>query len=156
MEAHVPTSPVTADHLPLLLFDGECGLCTSSVRFILDRDRTGKLRFASLQSDVGRSAVASRGLDPDELSTLVLIDEKGEMSVRSTAALRVASEHMQFPWRLAGVFRIVPRFLRDGVYRWVARNRLRWFGTSDACQLPAPGSAERFVGTVPDGGSEDL
>jgi predicted DCC family thiol-disulfide oxidoreductase YuxK len=130
---------------PLLLFDGECGLCTSSVRFILDRDRTQALRFASLQSALGRRIVSSRGLNPEELSTLVLIDESGAMSLRSTAALRVAAEHLRFPWRAAGVLRVVPTFLRDSVYRLVARNRLRWFGTSDACQLPAPGAAERFV-----------
>lgn len=131
---------------PLLLFDGECGLCTSSVRFILDRDRTKALRFASLQSEFGRRVVTRHGLDPDELSTLVLVDERERLALRSTAALRVASEHLRFPWRLAGVFRIVPRFIRDGVYRWIARNRTRWFGTSDACELPAPGQPERFVG----------
>jgi predicted DCC family thiol-disulfide oxidoreductase YuxK len=130
---------------PLLLFDGECGLCTSSVRFILKRDRTGELRFASLQSDVGRRLLSERGMDPEELSTLVLVDERGEVALRSTAALRVASAHMRFPWRLAGVFLIVPRFLRDAVYRFVAKNRIKWFGTADACELPAPGQAERFI-----------
>ena len=136
----------TAAPGPYLLFDGECGLCTSSVRFILKRDRTRELRFAPLQSDFGRGLVAGYGMDPGELSTLVLVDEAGGVALRSTAALRVASEHLRFPWRLAGALRIVPRFLRDGVYRLIAKNRIRWFGTADACVLPAPGEAERFVG----------
>ncbi len=137
--------PVTEEG-PLLLFDGECGLCTSSVRFILARDRTQELRFASLQSELGRRVLEGHGLDPDELSTLVLVDRDGDVALRSTAALRVAGEHLRFPWRLAVVLRVVPRVLRDGVYRWVSRNRIRWFGTADACQMPAPGEAERFVG----------
>lgn len=115
------------------------------MRFILKRDRTGELRFASLQSDVGRRLLGERGMDPEELSTLVLVDEDGEVALRSTAALRVASAHMRFPWRLAGVFLIVPRFLRDAVYRFVAKNRIKWFGTADGCELPAPGQAERFI-----------
>ncbi len=138
-----PSSPESNG--PLLLFDGECGLCTSSVRFILKRERTEKLRFASLQGETGRRLLLKSGRDPDELSTLVLVDEEGQVALRSTAALRVAAEHMRFPWRLAGVFRIVPRFLRDGVYRMVAKRRIRWFGTADACELPAPGQAERFL-----------
>lgn len=144
--ASVPApEPAPTPGGPFLLFDGECGLCTSSVRFVLKRDRTQELRFASLQSDFGRGLVLKHGMDPDELSTLVLVDQAGQVALRSTAALRVASEHMGFPWRLAFVFRIVPTFLRDGVYRWVAKNRIRWFGTADACALPAPGEAERFV-----------
>ena len=130
----------------LLLFDGECGLCTASIRFILARDRKGLLRFASLQSELGRGVAIVHGLDPYELTTLVFVDGAGHVTLRSTAALRVAAEHLRFPWRLAGVLRIVPRFLRDAIYRWVSKNRLRWFGSADACQLPAPGEAERFVG----------
>ena len=132
--------------LPVLLFDGECGLCTGSVRFILKRDRTRVLRFASLQSELGVRLLRQNDMDPSERSTLVLVDERGEVAVRSTAALRVASEHLRFPWRLAGVFRIVPRFLRDGVYGLFSRNRLSLFGTADLCALPAPDAAERFVG----------
>ncbi|MEM1449420.1 MAG: DCC1-like thiol-disulfide oxidoreductase family protein [Planctomycetota bacterium] len=130
---------------PLLLFDGECGLCAASVRFVLDRDRVGKLHFASLQSDLGRAIVTAHGRDPDELSTVVLIDEDDRMWIRSDAALRVAAD-LTWPWSMGRFARIVPRGLRDLVYRFVARYRFRWFGTADACELPAPGAAERFVG----------
>lgn len=130
---------------PLLLFDGECGLCATSVRFILKRDRAGELRFASLQSDLGRRVLSERGMDPGELSTMILLDKEGRVSVRSNAALRVASEHLRFPWRLAGIFRVVPTVLRDAVYGVVSRNRIRWFGKADACSLPAPAEAARFV-----------
>ncbi|MEM6675306.1 MAG: DCC1-like thiol-disulfide oxidoreductase family protein [Planctomycetota bacterium] len=136
-----------ADHIPrsLLLFDGECGLCTRSVRFVLDRDRVGRLRFGSLQSDLGRRVLVANGLDPDELSSLVLVDAEGRVWTRSDAALRVSGD-LGWPWSWGRAFLVVPRFLRDGVYDVIARNRIRWFGTADACELPAPGAAERFVG----------
>ena len=76
---------------------------------------------------------------------MILLDKEGRVSVRSNAALRVASEHLRFPWRLAGIFRVVPTVLRDAVYGVVSRNRIRWFGKADACSLPAPAEAARFV-----------
>ena len=136
------TTPVVPK--PLLLFDGECGLCARTVRFVLARDRVGRLRFASLQSDLGRSVLVESGLDPDALSTLVLLDEEGRVWTRSDAALRVAGD-LRWPWRWARVGLVVPRGVRDLVYRFVARYRISWFGTADACELPAPGVAERFV-----------
>lgn len=136
--------PVEALPLPLLLYDGECGLCARSVRFILDRDKKKRIRFAPLQSELGRGVAASQGLDPDDLTTLVLVEEGGRVSVRSTAALR-ASGDLRMPWRMAKVFLIVPRFLRDGIYRWVAKHRLRFFGTADSCRLPTPEESARFV-----------
>lgn len=136
--------PEQALPLPLLLFDGECGLCARSVRFILDRDRKKRLRFAPLQSELGRGIVASQGLDPNDLTTLVLVEEGARVSLRSTAVLRACGD-LRMPWRLAKGFLIVPRFLRDGVYRWVAKHRLRWFGTADSCRLPTPEESSRFV-----------
>ena len=129
---------------PLLLFDGECGLCARSVRFILDRDKKKRLRFAPLQSDLGRSVAAAQGLDPNEPTTLVLIEEGGRVSLRSTAALR-SSRDLRLPWRFAAGFLIVPRFLRDAVYRWISKHRLRWFGTADSCRLPTQEEQARFI-----------
>lgn len=134
---------------PLLLYDGECGLCARSVRFILDRERDERMQFAALQSDVGRQAARAHGLDPNVLSTLVLIDERERAHVRSSAALR-AAKGLRLPWRWAPVFLIVPRLLRDAVYRFVARNRMRWFGSADSCRLPSPEETARFHGKRPD------
>lgn len=136
---------------PILLYDGECGLCARSVQFVLDRDSRKRLSFAALQSDIGRAILAREdvralGVDPNELSTLVLVDEHDRAAVRSTAALRVTRE-LRAPWPLMRAFLIVPRFIRDAVYRFVSRNRHRVPGTA-SCRLPDAETSERFVGEV--------
>lgn len=144
---------------PLLLFDGVCNLCHSSVRWVLDRDKEARFDFASLQSSIGREHLARGWPDGDEPDSLVLVWED-KLSVRSDAAIGVA-RLLGFPWSLAAVFLIVPRFLRDGIYAWVARNRYRWFGHKDVCSLPAPGQMERFLdagedlGAPPDKPAQD-
>ncbi|HEX2568169.1 MAG TPA: thiol-disulfide oxidoreductase DCC family protein [Polyangia bacterium] len=134
---------------PIVLFDGVCNLCNAAVNFILDHERSGALRFASLQSDAARALLAEHGAPVEQLrqgdpDTMMLL-EGGRVFDRSAAALRVA-RHLRWPWRALGVFLLVPRPLRDLVYRWVARNRYRWFGKSDACRMPSPALRARFLG----------
>ena len=129
---------------PIVLFDGVCNLCNGSVQFLLKRDPEGRFRFASLQSDAGRSLLAEHGLAVDSLSSVVLIED-GRVWQESSAALRIA-RHLPGAWKLLRVFAIVPRPLRDAVYRWIARNRYRWFGRTETCWLPSPELKERFLG----------
>lgn len=129
---------------PIVLFDGVCNLCSGSVQFLLKRDPEGRFRFAPLQSDAGRSLLAEHGLAVDSLSSVVLI-EGGRVWQESAAALRIA-RHLRGPWKLLRIFVIVPRPLRDLVYRWIARNRYRWFGKAETCWLPTPELEERFLG----------
>jgi len=129
---------------PILFFDGECGLCARSVRFVLEHERDRDLRFAALQSPLGRDVAARAGLDPDEPTTLVHLDEEGGVTTRSNAAMEVA-RHLRLPWRLVRLFRIVPRGLRDLAYRFVAKRRLRWFGTADGCALVSREDAARLI-----------
>ena len=128
---------------PVVLFDGVCNLCDRSVQFILDRDRAGVFRFASLQSDTGRALLVDHQLDPDALASVVVVDGDRAFT-KSDAALRIAKD-LRFPWNMLTAFRIVPRFIRDAVYGWVARNRYRWFGTREACRIPTPDVAARFI-----------
>lgn len=130
---------------PLLLFDGECALCSRAVRFILRRDRRGRLRFAPLQSALGEAVLIGAGLDPAELSTMVLRTEDGRVLVRSDAVLAVAGD-LTWPWSWTPVLRWVPRWLRDGAYRAVARYRVRLFGGPERCLLPEPEHADRMLG----------
>ena len=137
---------VDANESPVVLFDGVCNLCNGAVQFILDHDRTHALRFASLQSDAGRALLTAHGMkvpegDPD---SIVLVDG-GRTYERSTAALRIAS-HMTFPFWLARAFVIVPRPIRDVVYKFIARNRYRWFGKTYECRIPTPELRARMVG----------
>lgn len=130
---------------PVVLFDGVCNLCNASVRFILDREHDRRLRFASLQSPAARRVLAEADVaDPDALpDSIVLVDGDG-VHTRSTAALRIC-RHLRAPWSWMRVFAIVPAGLRDALYSVIARNRYRWFGRKDACGLPRPEYAARFL-----------
>lgn len=130
----------------IVLFDGVCNLCNGSVQFILDRDKTKRFQFASLQSERGQAILRERGVpvpagDPDS----ILVVEGDRVYSHSTAALRIA-KHLSFPWFLAYAAIIWPRFIRDAVYRFIARNRYRWFGRTDQCRIPTPELRARMLG----------
>lgn len=128
---------------PLLLFDGVCNLCHGAVQWILKRDRKKRFRFAALQSQAGREAMAEAGHEGPIADSVVVIDGE-RIYERSSAALKVASL-LGFPWRLLMIFWIIPRPIRDAIYRWIARNRYRWFGKKDACPMPTPETIARFL-----------
>ena len=111
---------------PIILFDGVCNLCNSSVQFILRHDKKKQFVFASLQSDPGQELMKKFGLPLTELNSFILI-ENGKMYSRSTAALRVVKK-LNALWPGLYIFIIVPRFIRDAVYNWISRNRYKWFG----------------------------
>lgn len=127
----------------VVLIDGVCNLCQGLVRFIIPRDPNGRIKFASLQSDKGRELLLAAGLEADRLDTVVLL-ENGRVYTESSAVLRIASR-LRFPWPAAYAFVIVPRPLRNMLYRVVARNRYRWFGRDEACLLPSPDIKSRFL-----------
>ena len=128
---------------PILLFDGACNFCNGFVNFIVRYDRQAKFRFASLQSEAGRSLLQKYGLADLPLSTSVLI-EGDRALLNSDGVLRAA--HL-----LGGVFgwlaplRAVPRPLRDVAYKAFARNRYRLFGQADQCLVPTPELRRRFL-----------
>lgn len=128
---------------PLLLFDGVCNLCHGAVQWILKRDHKERFRFAALQSQAGREAMVEAGHEGPVPDSVVVIDG-GRIYERSSAALRVASL-LGFPWRLLMIFWVIPRPFRDTTYRWIARNRYRWFGKKDACPIPTPETIARFL-----------
>jgi len=134
---------MTADTRRVVLFDGVCGLCTGSVRFIIRRDLDRALRFASLQSEVGAGLASHYGIDAGALDTLVLIDG-GKAFFRSDAVLRIV-RFLTFPWRLAGVLSLAPRWAREPFYRLIAQHRYRLFGRLDSDWVPPLGFEERFL-----------
>lgn len=127
---------------PVILFDGVCNLCHGAVRFIIHRDRNARYRFASLQSETGRRLLGGETTsgDPD---TIILLED-GQTYDRSTAALRIA-RHLDGAWSICYLFIIIPRPIRDALYRWIARHRYRWFGRQDHCPLPNPEHKDRFM-----------
>jgi predicted DCC family thiol-disulfide oxidoreductase YuxK len=131
------------DELPLVLYDGHCGLCQRSVRFLLRHERGAELKFAALTSDTGRRLRKERGVS-DDIDSIIFLDAERTLT-RSDAALALCA-YLRHPWRALRVFRVLPRPLRDALYRGIARRRYRWFGQTETCPLPAPGQAERFLG----------
>jgi len=128
----------------LLLFDGVCNFCNSSVLFVVDRDPNENFVFAALQSDVGIKALHDHGLTGTSLDSVVLI-EGDRAYTCSTAALRVA-KGMRFPWpALYYLLAWVPRPVRDAGYSYFARHRYQWFGKSDQCRLPTPELRRRIL-----------
>ncbi len=132
-----------SDEHPILLFDGVCNLCNSSIQFIIPRDPAGKLRFAPLQSDLGQRVREAAGLSPDDLETVVLVDD-GNAYTKSDAAIRVA-EQLGGIYRLLSLGRVVPRGVRDRIYDFVAANRYDWFGQKDQCMIPDDDVSDRFI-----------
>jgi predicted DCC family thiol-disulfide oxidoreductase YuxK len=116
------TSEPTDTQRPVVLFDGECGLCSRGVLFILTHEREPTLRFASLQSAFGQDHILRHGLAQQD-TMVYLID--GQAFIRSDAALAI-SKHLRAPWRWLAVGRWIPRILRDGIYRLIARSRRHW------------------------------
>ena len=130
---------------PLLLYDGVCGFCNKSVQMILAKDKRGTLRFAPLQSKLGKEIIAQHHLE--DIDSVVFVDRssgKEEIAVRSSAALKIAA-YLGGWWRFFAVFKIVPRPLRDFFYDLFAKYRYRLFGKHDSCLLPAPQVRARFI-----------
>jgi predicted DCC family thiol-disulfide oxidoreductase YuxK len=134
---------------PIILYDGVCGLCNGLVQFLLKHDKDGRLRFASLQSDFAEKVLRRHGFDAKDLDTVHVVenyDQPGERVLqRSDAILRAGRELGGFWSASSSVARIVPRALRDLVYRLVATNRYRVFGKYDTCMLPDPSQRSRFL-----------
>jgi predicted DCC family thiol-disulfide oxidoreductase YuxK len=125
----------------IVFFDGVCNLCSSSVQFIIRHDKHSRFRFASLQSDFAASELKNAKLK--YLDSIVL-KTHGKVYTRSTAVLRIASK-LSFPVNLLVIFLVIPAFIRNLVYQFIARNRYRWFGKKDTCWLPTPELRSRFI-----------
>jgi predicted DCC family thiol-disulfide oxidoreductase YuxK len=126
----------------IVLFDGECHFCDLSVQFIINHDPNELFYFASLKSKVGKELLVKYQL-PADINSIVLI-EKEKAYVKSTAALRIC-RHLRGAWKYLFVFKFVPISLRDIAYDLIAKNRYKWFGEKDSCQLPAPRIRKRFL-----------
>jgi predicted DCC family thiol-disulfide oxidoreductase YuxK len=126
----------------LVLYDGQCGLCNRSVRWLIEHDR-GRLRYAPLQGPTATAARARFPEIPQTLETVVFIE--GERAYLRTKAFLHVARHLTWPWRAGYAFRWLPAGLIDPLYRFVARNRYRWFGSYDECRLPTQAERHRML-----------
>jgi predicted DCC family thiol-disulfide oxidoreductase YuxK len=127
----------------IVLFDGVCNLCNGAVDFILKRDPAGQFAFASLQSEAGQEVLSAYKLSTRDFNTVILVQE-GKVYKKSRAALQIAGK-LKGGWKLLQVFKIVPSFMGDAVYNFIARNRYRFFGKRETCRLPTPQIRSRFL-----------
>jgi len=128
----------------IVLFDGVCNLCNDAVLRIIKNDKKDVFRFASLQSDIGKKLVEERGLDPEELDSIILIEPGIAYYRKSTAALEI-SRDLSGGYSLLKNFLFIPENLRDGIYDLIASNRYKWFGEKEQCMIPTPELKSKFL-----------
>jgi predicted DCC family thiol-disulfide oxidoreductase YuxK len=127
----------------IIVFDGDCALCSGWVRFLLRHDRDARYRFAAMQTAAGRALLAAHGLDPDDPSSFLLLE--GDAAWTDTDAIRRVVTSLGGAWRAAHALAWIPKPLRDRIYRLVARNRYRWFGRNATCFVPSSEQRARFL-----------
>lgn len=133
---------------PIVLYDGVCGLCNHLVQFLLKRDTRDRFRFASLQSEFARNLLKRHGADPHDLDTVYLVKnygQPGESLLERSDGVLYMLDQLGGVWKLAVIGRVLPKKLRDAIYKMVARNRYRVFGKHESCMLPEPKHRARFL-----------
>ena len=126
----------------IVLFDGVCNYCNAMINLAIRNDKKGVLKFATLQSETGKQ-IKSKYDIPSEIESVIFI-ENGEVYAYSDAAIRIA-RHLRWPAKALFGFIIIPKFIRQPIYRWIARNRYKWFGKREECMIPTPELKERFL-----------
>jgi len=132
------------DNYQVVLFDGVCNLCDNAVTFIINHDKHDTFRFCPLQNAEADLLLKDRGLDKDDVDSIILVT-KDDVYVKASAALRI-SQKLDKGWPLLAMFRAIPKFISNGVYDFVARNRYGWFGKKDNCMIPTPELKNKFIG----------
>ena len=128
---------------PIIVFDAQCVLCSANAQFVLKHDRREHFRLASMQGEVGAGLYRRFGIDPTDPETIILVE--GDAVRRDSDAVLAIYAGLGWPWRAAAALRLVPRLLRDPVYRWIARHRYRLFGRRATCWVPNAAQARRVL-----------
>jgi predicted DCC family thiol-disulfide oxidoreductase YuxK len=127
----------------IILFDGVCNLCNRSVTYVIQRDKKDVFRFAALQEAAGQALIATHGIDTSQTDSVILVDGE-KVYVKSTAALKIA-RHLGGGYPLLYGFMIVPNFIRNWVYDYIAKNRYKWYGKKESCMIPTPELKAKFL-----------
>ena len=129
----------------IILFDGVCNLCNGAVQRIIKADPHGYFKFAALQSSIARDLlVAQDAADLQKSQDSMVLLENNAVYTASTAALHIARK-LRWPYPLTRIFQVIPTWLRDKLYYFIARNRYRWFGRKSSCMVPDAGLQDRFL-----------
>ena len=133
-----------AKNKQLILFDGVCNLCNASVQYVIKYDKKDVFMFAPLQSDTGKKIISQYQIDTTKTDSIILYTSDHKLYFRSTAALKIATK-LRFPRNVLSFFLIVPVFLRDWVYSYIAKNRYKWFGKQKECMIPTEKIKAKFL-----------
>lgn len=140
--------PMKISELPkdkkIILFDGVCNLCDSFVQFVIKRDKRDVFRFVALQSELGQRILEHIGVDPKHIDSIILYEPGVAYYYKSTAAIEIAKSLGGF-LGLSTLFRLIPNFLRNPIYDYVAKNRYKWYGKKESCMLPTPELKAKFL-----------
>ena len=128
---------------PIIVFDSLCVLCSANARFIIEHDRIARFRLASMQSEIGAALYRRVGMDPADPDSLILVE--GDRVVRDSDAVIAIYSGLGGRWRHVALARFVPHFIRDRLYRWVARHRYGLFGRRDSCWRPTADLRDRLL-----------
>ncbi|MCP9200435.1 thiol-disulfide oxidoreductase DCC family protein [Gramella sp. GC03-9] len=128
----------------IILFDGVCNLCDGAVQFIIKHDKKDVFRYASLQSELGKELVKERGMDQEEIDSIMLIEPGVAYYRKSTAALEIARD-LSGGYSLLKNFLFIPEVMRDRIYDFIAKNRYKWFGKKEQCMIPTPELKAKFL-----------
>ncbi len=136
------------DKLPknkkIILFDGVCNLCNSSINYVIAHDKQDVFRFVSLQSNLGETIQEYLGIENKSLDTIILYVPNEAYYIKSTAAIKIMNEFTGL-WKLTRVFLILPSPIRDLVYNYIAKNRYKWYGKQESCRIPTPELNAKFL-----------
>lgn len=128
----------------LILFDGVCNLCNSSIQYVIKHDKNDVFLFAPLESEIAQKIINHFNIDTAKTDSIILYSEEKGVAFKSTAALKIALK-LGFPQKLLSIFFIVPTFIRNWVYNFIAKNRYKWFGKKEACMVPTEALKSKFL-----------
>ena len=138
----------TMENLPknkkIILFDGICNLCNSSVLTIIKYDKKDQFRFVSLQSEMGKQIISYLGIDASKMDSVLLYEPRVSYEIKSDAALQIMNAFGGL-WKLSWIFSYLPVSLRNMIYDFIARNRYKWFGKKEQCMIPTPELKSKFL-----------
>ena len=127
----------------IILFDGVCNLCNGAVTYIIKRDKKNVFKFAALQSEIGQELTSKFNIDTSKVDSIILIDGEKHYT-KSSAALRIAKQ-LSGAYPLLFGFMVVPKFIRNAVYDYIAKNRYKWFGKKESCMIPTAELKSKFL-----------
>ena len=129
----------------LILFDGICNLCEASVQYVIKYDKKNVFMFTALQSDAGQQIIQKFNIDTNKVDSILLYTPKNGIDSKSTAALKIAND-LGFPQSIMTVLFIIPPFIRNWVYDYIAKNRYKWYGKKESCMIPTSELKSKFLG----------